>query len=280
MEAQSSVESIVRRLRVDDALRAAVAAELHGGGRLLVGGSGLGGPGLDSSGSSSSSSGSDAASSHGAGSLFKLTCSPFAENTEACDVMDLSLLGLMLLGLVIVTVVIELLVEHLEESLGGVGKVLKEKVFKECALLGIVSFAALVSIHLPISMNHNIFLVFELAHVLMFAMALVFSTLVGFISYFLRMISNRWAAADQHEPDDLYRLWCRSLEKLSGSASGANALFPEISDASRTTGSTDGRPSRSRSTVCCRKRRRRRTMSHSSDGSPPRARRPRAYLPS
>ena len=227
---ETSVASIVRRLRVDDALRAAVAAELHGGGRLLAGGSGLGGPGLDSSGSSSSSS--DAASSHGsgdghgAGSLFKLTCSPFAENTEACDVMDLSLLGLMLLGLVIVTVVIELLVEHLEESLGGVGKVLKEKVFKECALLGIVSFAALVSIHLPISMNHNIFLVFELAHVLMFAMALVFSTLVGFISYFLRMISNRWAAADQHEPDDLYRLWCRSLEKLSGSASGANVLFP------------------------------------------------------
>ena len=43
--------------------------------------------------------------------------------------------------------------------MGGVGKVLKEKVFKECALLGIVSFAALVSIHLPISMNHNIFLV-------------------------------------------------------------------------------------------------------------------------
>ena len=238
----SSVASIVRRLRVDDALRAAVAAELHGGGRILAESS--------SSGSSSSSSGSDAASSHGsgdghgAGSLFKLTCSPFAENTEACDVMDLSLLGLMLLGLVIVTVVIELLVEHLEESLGGVGKVLKEKVFKECALLGIVSFAALVSIHLPISMNHNIFLVFELAHVLMFAMALVFSTLVGFISYFLRMISNRWAAADQHEPDDLYRLWCRSLEKLSGSASGANVLFPEISDASRTTGSTDGRPSR------------------------------------
>ena len=141
--------------------------------------------------------------------------------------MDLSLLGLMLLGLVIVTVVIELLVEHLEESLGGVGKVLKEKVFKECALLGIVSFAALVSIHLPISMNHNIFLVFELAHVLMFAMALVFSTLVGFISYFLRMISNRWAAADQHEPDDLYRLWCRSLEKL-GSASGANVLFGDF----------------------------------------------------
>ena len=139
----SSVASIVRRLRVDDALRAAVAAELGGGGGRILADS--------SSSSGSSSSGSDAASSHGsgdghgAGSLFKLTCSPFAENTEACDVMDLSLLGLMLLGLVIVTVVIELLVEHLEESLGGVGKVLKEKVFKECALLGIVSFAALVS---------------------------------------------------------------------------------------------------------------------------------------
>ena len=53
--AQSSVESIVRRLRVDDALRAAVAAELHGGGRLLAGGSALGGPGLDDPSSSSSS---------------------------------------------------------------------------------------------------------------------------------------------------------------------------------------------------------------------------------
>ena len=146
--------------------------------------------------------------------------------------MDLSLLGLMLLGLVIAACVIELLVEHLEESLGGVGKVLKEKVFKERALLGIVSFAALVSIHLPISMNHNIFLVFELAHVLMFAMALVFSTLG------LHLVLP---------PDDLQRLGGgRPADRrpvpaavppleLSGSASGVNVLFPEISQAWSTT---------------------------------------------
>eukprot|EP00966_Prymnesium_polylepis_P108265 2506097-Prymnesium_polylepis.2 len=126
--------------------------------------SGSGGAALyataDSSSSSGSSGSSGASGSSGSGSggcpkthhsIFKLTCSPFATNDEGhpCDWMDWFFLGLVLMVLILVTVLFEYGLEKLEHSLGhhGIGPLLLQKVMKELALLGSVSFCIVLLLH-------------------------------------------------------------------------------------------------------------------------------------
>ena len=144
------------RLSDEEAVSALVPLET----RRQLGPAGSGGAALYATDSSSSSSSSGPSGSLGSGSggcpkthhsIFKLTCSPFATNDEGhpCDWMDWFFLGLVLMVLILVTVLFEYGLEKLEHSLGhhGIGPLLLQKVMKELALLGSVSFCIVLLLH-------------------------------------------------------------------------------------------------------------------------------------
>ena len=122
--------------------------------------------------------------------MFVLTCEPGhypGPVGHRCTYFDWSWFGLMMVALVIVTILVDWVFEIAEEAAeegGAVAEVLYQKVIKELALLGVVSFISVLLQNIPqVKRALNLhggyaFLMFELAHVELFAMAVLFVVMV------------------------------------------------------------------------------------------------------
>ena len=159
-------------------------------------------------------------------SIFFLTCNPSAEPTDAhCNYWDWQMLGMWLAVLVVVTLVIEAVVfERLEEAAESstLATHIYQKMVRELALLGLVSFTAIIMVNTVI--GHALkegsewrFLMLEIAHVMIFVMAIMFCLAIFFVYLMVRSIEHEWARIEDPQssigkPD--YDPWTTPLELL------------------------------------------------------------------
>ena len=118
-------------------------------------------------------------------SIFFLTCNPAADpaGPAHCNYWDWQFFGFWLAVLVVVTLLIEaLLFERLEEAVGGskLAHHIYSKIVRELALMGLVSFTAIIFTNVPVT-GHALkvgsewrFLKLEIAHIMIFVMAIMF----------------------------------------------------------------------------------------------------------
>lgn len=133
-------------------------------------------------------------------SVFDVTCHP--GESGGCMYLEWRWYGLWLSVLVIATVVIEMVLHHLEHMVGSDGESLTNhiyhKMIKELALLGLVSFFAIIVGNTPIigaelkAGSQWRFLMLEIAHVMVFVMALFFCLLIALIYKIVKAIEAEW----------------------------------------------------------------------------------------
>jgi hypothetical protein len=134
-------------------------------------------------------------------SIFFLTCNPnIADPMDAhCNYWDWQFFGFWLAVLVVVTLLIEaLLFERLEESVAGsvLAQHIYQKSVRELALMGLVSFTAIIMTNVPVT-GHALkvgsewrFLMLEIAHIMIFVMAIMFCLVIFSIYLMVRSIKS------------------------------------------------------------------------------------------
>ena len=144
-------------------------------------------------------------------SIFFLTCNPAAEPTAAhCNYWDWQFFGFWLAVLVVVTIVIEVvLFERLEEAVHGsvLAHHIYQKIVRELALMGLVSFTAIIMTNTPV-MGHAFkvgsewrFLMLEIAHIMIFVMAIMFCIGIFLIYRMVRSTEHEWTRLEDPDPD-------------------------------------------------------------------------------
>ena len=128
-------------------------------------------------------------------SVFEITCHPKDSITSGCMFVDWFYFGFFLVLLIIMTIVIEMImhkIEHTFETQDSLGHKIFNKMVRELALLGIVSFCAILIGNLPYtgrplkSGSAWKFLMLELAHIMIFIMACVFCVVIAILYYMVR----------------------------------------------------------------------------------------------
>ena len=164
-------------------------------------------------------------------SIFFLTCNPAADPGPAhCNYWDWQFFGFWMAVLVVVTLLIEaLLFERLEEAVEGkkLAQHIYQKVIRELALMGLVSFTAIMLTNIPVT-GHELkrasewrFLMLEIAHIMIFVMAIMFCLVIFFIYLMVRSIEHEWNAIEDPtssigKPDhDPWRASFELLERLN-----------------------------------------------------------------
>ena len=144
-------------------------------------------------------------------SIFFLTCNPAAEPMAAhCNYWDWQFFGFWLAVLVVVTIVIEVvLFERLEEAVHGneLAHHIYSKIVRELALMGLVSFTAIIMTNTPV-IGHALkvgsewrFLMLEIAHIMIFVMAIMFCIGIFLIYRMVRSTEHEWTRLEDPDPD-------------------------------------------------------------------------------
>ena len=195
MHAGDEAASIASRLKSDSALRAAVETALAS-------------PLLDSRSVATAGS---ASSNHrelaGFHSMFFLTCHPSRQD-GGCAYWDWQFFGLWLVVLVILTIVVEHAMHALEQCTkfsSRLGHHIYQKMIRELALLGFVSWFAIVLSNAPfigewlkVGSAYR-FLMLEFAHILVFVMAIMFCLMIGLVYLTVKRIEKEWSSIEDPE---------------------------------------------------------------------------------
>ena len=131
-------------------------------------------------------------------SIFFLTCNPAADPEAAhCNYWDWQMFGCWLAVLVVITLVIEaLFFERLERAVesSSLATHIYQKVVRELALMGLVSFTAIIMTNTPV-IGHELkegsewrFLMLEIAHIMIFVMAIMFCVVIFLVYLLVRAI--------------------------------------------------------------------------------------------
>lgn len=160
-------------------------------------------------------------------SIFELTCHPGQPLGSGCAYWDWMFFGFWLVLLIVVTIVVEAMLHKLEiytRHSSRLGRHILQKMIRELALLGFVSWFAILFANLQITApwlkagSAFRFLMLEFAHVMIFVMAIMFCFMIALVYRTIRNIEQTWERIEdpgQRMHEEGFDPWQPSMDALT-----------------------------------------------------------------